>query len=175
MRRQGRDSMHSRSSRSGLIAMMDADDGALPPWSARDLAAIMDHLLAAPLDAQLPPDPAHDGMTADWGDGGSTSSTSVGEHDWTFADVLGSADVPYAVLLRVKEYAKHAIVAGDALPREAAKALYVAVVVQAQLCGHPSLSGLSPASLLRLSRWCLAQGWLPPSLRELVRRGTQAT
>lgn len=141
------------SSLSALCAMMDADESELPPWSAHDLAAILTHLLATPVEREL----AMDGRDA----------------SWTFEEALKRRDVSRELLVRIKDYAKRAMDAGDTLPRDAAKALYAAAIAHARACGHASVSTLSATSFERLGRWCLAQSWVPPAIRTAVREAVE--
>ena len=83
--------------------------------------------------------------------------------------------VKWQMLMRIKDYAKRAMDAGDALPRDAAKALYAAIIAHARTCGYATVSSLPPASFERLGRWCLAQSWAPPAIRTAVREAVKVS
>jgi len=137
------------SSMAALCAMMDADENDLPPWSASDLSAMLEHLLRVPVD-----------------DEGIRCGTRL-----PFGEILSLGDVPRDWLVAIKDYAKRGMDGHDALPRDVAKALYVAAIVHARVCGHAPISSLSGEALARLERWCLAQGWVPAPLRSVIRKG----
>ena len=154
------------SSLSVLCAMMDGDESALATWSAHDLAAILNHLLSTPVEREL---------TADGREQPTGGTPNFGQRtEWTFGETLERRDVPREMLMRIKEYAKRAMDTGDTLPRDAAKALYAAVIAHARTCGYAAVSSLSAASFERLSRWCLAQSWAPPAIRTAVREAEKA-
>lgn len=165
------------SSLSALCAMMGGDEYELPLWSAHDLSSILKHLLVTPVERELTdevqcrePDPSSGAESA-------VSPLPGGAPGalWTFQDVLARRDVSREMLIRVKNYAKRAMDSGGLLPRDAAKALYVAVIAHARACGHPSVSSLPAASFERAGRWCMAQSWIPPEIREAVREGLRKT
>lgn len=139
----------------------------MPSWSAHDLTAILDHLLATRVAKELLPD-ARKPLS---GGAPTPKHPTRKAESWTFEDALARKDVSRDLLIRIKDYAKRAMDSGDALPREAGKALYTAVIGHAKACGHQQISSLSAASLERLARWCLAQSWVPLAIRTAVREG----
>ena len=176
----GKRPIGSCSSVSGLCAMMDGNESTLPDWSAHDIAAILRHLLSTSVDQELSDEglqPRDGGVLLPGHPAGKIAcGTFVSHHrsSWTFGEALARRDVPREMLARIRDYAKRAMDADDALPREVAKALYVAVIAHARACGHASLSSLSATSFERLGRWCLAQRWAPPAIRIAVREGMRA-
>ncbi len=155
------------SSLSALCAMMDGDESALASWSAHDLAAILTHLLSTPVEQELAAE------RRESPEGGTLNFEQ--RTAWTFGETLVRRDVPREMLMRIKDYAKRAMDAGDALPRDAAKALYAAIIAHARTCGYATVSSLPPASFERLGRWCLAQSWAPPAIRTAVREAVKVS
>jgi len=153
------------SSLSALCAMMDGEESARVPWSAHDLAAILTHLLSTPAEREL--------AAAGWGPPADGTLGFRQRTPWTFGEALARRDVPREMLVRIKEYAKRAMDAGDTLPLDAAKALYAAAIIHAKACGHEAVSSLSPASIERLGRWCLAQSWVPLVIRTSIREAVK--
>ncbi len=156
---KGKEPLPESSSLAALCTMMGGDEYELPSWSAHDLSAILQHLLKAPVEPEL-------------AEGGYCPPAAPADgHAWTFGDVLERRDMPREMLVRMKEYAKRAMDVGDTLPRDAAKALYIAVIAHARACGHSAVSSLTAAGVERLGRWCMAQSWVPPLMRAAVREG----
>jgi len=169
----GRPHADAGSSLSALCLVMAEGEEAPPIWSAHDLGAILEHLLSVALEKELDAADRQHGRPGPVAVQAAQTAAQRGRAgaEWTFGDALSRSDVPFPLLVRVKEYAKHAMEDGGSLPQEAAKALYVAVVAHGRSCGHESLSSQSAASMERMVRWCLAQSWVPPAVRRAVRKG----
>ena len=148
----------SKATSLGLAGLLQVEDEAL--WTARDLAAILAHQLAAPLETDL----------------GRREAISPGRRDapdvWpairTFGELFDHPSPPVELLERTKRFAKTARSQPDGpLPDEVATVLYLAAIATARRkCGR-SISQLDEAALRHALEWALAQPWLAASLREL--------
>lgn len=146
-----------------LCAMMDPRNGEELLWTPEDLGGIVRHLLKTPVELEL----------------GNPCPSQPHEADLppdiTFEDLLTDPAIPIQILKEAKSYAKKAMGDSQILPKEVAKLLYTAVIARAAASGLKDFSQLGKTGFVRSARWCLAQGWAPESIREVLRAGLSAT
>jgi len=149
-----------------LRALMDPSQPDAVPWSSSDLRAILDHQLAAPLIPELD-------QVAELAQCSRDEALVVFESCGcrTFGEILGSQSRPHRAIRILKEYAKGALTDEGSLPRDVARVLYVAAILRGKQAGITDISSLDDANLEREARRCLTFGWLPDSIRELLKSG----
>jgi hypothetical protein len=159
------DSQGKQDSDAYLVALLQSGERACDEdWSAADLAAMLSHQLETPLASDVP--------------SGVRSMNCAGAacRCTTFGDLLRCPHPTSNLLRHVKGLAKRSLRSGGAiaepeetLPKEIARFLYVASVLQARKHGIKGVSNLSPAILSREVSRCLTMAWLPEEARQLLR------
>ena len=145
-----------------LAALFALDEQPSGPWDKTDLAALLRHQLAAPVEVDLgtlPPDQSPKIRSLAGAEGLTLRS---------FNDLLQHPHPPVALLRMVKDFAKlNRSHRRSALPPEVATVIYYAAIVVAALrCGQ-AISELEPAQLRKGLDWALSQPWLEDGLRAL--------
>lgn len=137
-------------SRSVLLNEIDFE------WSDTDLAGLLRHQLATPLENDLPnakglcPELDGQGMT-------------------TFSDLFAAEQPPRELLELTRLYAKSAAINRDRpLQRDVALVLYFAAIATGQTRLGLKLSSKSDADLQRAYGWALDRPWLAESLVPLL-------
>ena len=137
-----------------LASMLEVGWEAGPTWGERDLAAVLQHQLAAP-------------VVCDLGPAGADATADPRAGIRTFGDLLHHPAPPVELLVLAKDFAKasradpHA-----ALPQEIAAVLYFAAIIVARRCGV-RISQLSPEEIGAGAEWALAQPWVDPATRSV--------
>ena len=86
---------------------------------------------------------------------------------------LIEATTPFSELASIKDWAKEW--SRDAAgPRDVALVIYLSAIASTLVHHGRSATRLSAESLSRQFTWALAQQWIDPELRELLRRGSDA-
>jgi len=148
-----------------LRALMDPEQSETVPWSASELAAMLEHQLAAPLMAEV--DRLAELNECPRAEVAKLISESKCK---TFGDVLREKSPEPELLRMVKDFAKAVMSEPDTLPRDVARILYVAsILAGTRVQGGKPLTTLSEASIEREARRCLSFGWLPVAVRKLIR------
>lgn len=143
-----------------LARLMSLDS--LPSdWSDEDLAAVLRHQLAAPLQDELREVQADAAVPQDADD------------LRTVADLLHHPQPPIHLLRLAKQRMKDRGARADELfPRQVAAAVYLACICAAMLRCDDPISGADAAALRRRVQWALAQSWIvEPQLRTLLEEG----
>ena len=152
-----------------LTHLMDLDAAGASPWSAADLAAILEHQLCAPLECDL--------CALAAGRAGQVEATGAAADPpiSTFSELLQHPHPPVELLELTKRFAKACRNDPEGpLPDEIATAVYFMSIVAAMTkCGR-RITGMDDASLRYSLRWALDQKWLDESSRELFRQGLAA-
>jgi len=143
-----------------LARLWQCETDALVQWQPEELAAIFEHLWAAPLIDELGPlDPqlpeklqrveAAPGKTVD-----------------TFGDLLRHRQPPLELLNLVKHFAKRA--GGDeSLPVDVAAVLYAAAICAALVRWDRRITSADDRSLRSKIEWAAARNWIDPATRHL--------
>lgn len=146
------------SSMARLCALIEPGRPADFGWTASDYGAMATHFLAARLRDEL--------GDAAAGDGEDTRGASM---DVSIGELLASPSASAAQLTVLKAHVKALLAGRGGIPRDVAKALYVAVVARGRGLPEGNPSRLGAREFERLARWCLAQPWVPPPLADVVR------
>ncbi len=137
-------------------------------WRANELAAILRHQLAVPVEFELP------GASNAGGDSGLPPMPADVRCilTTTFGDLLRHADPPLSMLRRVKDFAKACREdPRGPLPREVAMVLYLASILAALTRHGAAITKLTPDELHKATEWALSQEWLDEALRPLFEEG----
>ena len=146
-----------------LAEIFDAEPESSRIWQASELASILRHQLASPIETDLidlMPDCAQ-----------KLSRAGSLEPGLTYAQLLSMSAPPQEVLEAVKDLAKsiyHEQTA--AIPREIGKAIYFATLAAAKLRLGKSISQIDERSLRRGCEWVFTQEWTGDELRQLMRQ-----
>ena len=128
-------------------------------WRTDELAAILQHQLAAPLEVDL-------GGKSNRADAGSSADSGLK----TFADLLKHPHPPIELLSLTKQFAKRSRKHADSpLPPEIATILYLASIAAAIVRCRHRLTALDDASLRTKMAWAAEQVWVDDWLRSLIR------
>ncbi len=151
-----------------LAKMMDALLDRQQHWEAGELAAILEHQLAAPLEVDL-------GAVAADVRARMASLASRAPSLRTFHDLFHHPEPPVELLDLTKRFAKQCRTqpAGP-LPAEIATVLYFLAIAVARFRGGHQLSGLDIESLRGGIEWSLAQHWVDNQTRQLLQQGLSA-
>ena len=122
----------------GLESLLDLAEP-VADWSDADLAAMLRHQLAQPLEP---------------------GAATIGE-------LLGQPDPSIDSLQSVKRHAKVRRSQEAGVPQELWRVIYFASIAAAIRSGH-SISDLSPAEVVQGFNWTLARPWVDESIRGLV-------
>lgn len=134
-------------------------------WRPDELAAVLRHQLAAPLE--FPPDPL-DGRPEDWVQAACAAATPAIR---CFGDLFAHPRPPLELLRKTKDYAKVCRTRGDgAVPAEIATLLYVLSIVTARSAHGERISELNDQSLGHVAAWAVGQPWVDETTRDLLRR-----
>jgi hypothetical protein len=137
-----------------LASMLEVGWEAGPTWGERDLAAVLQHQLAAPVVCDLGPA------------GADAAAPPAGIR--TFGDLLHHPAPPVELLVLAKDFAKASLADPHAaLPKEVAAVLYFAAIVVARRRCGARISQLSPEELRAGAEWVMAQPWVDPATRRL--------
>src|SRR5262249_27494469 len=123
-------------------------------WSSRDAADLLRAQLSLPL-----PDPNSGTL-------GSPGRPSIGA-------LLADPATPLPELVSIKNWAKGWSREPDA-PGEVALVIYLCAIAAALNGGHRRVRGRSEEKLTQHFAWALAQRWVDPPVRALLRRGAEA-
>jgi len=145
-----RKSILTDASNLGLSRLLEPVDEEIV-WCEDDFPALFEHLLGARIGLELD-DP-----------------TLATRHE-TIQHCLVSPQREEGLLLAIKKYAvANMSDPGGSLPKPLAKALFLASIASSRLAGFRGFSRLSDVEFQQGGHWCLAQTWVPASVRELVR------
>jgi hypothetical protein len=139
-----------------LAELLRVGGGADPLWRPEELAAVLRHQLAAPVEFD-PPDPA-------------TAKRKPAVAN--FLELFEHPHPPLELLLRTKDFAKanRGRLEG-LLPQEVATVLYYASIVVARLRLGERLSDLDDQTVRKGIDWALAQPWVDGPVRRLFTEG----
>ena len=153
-----------------LTPMMDLEGGEEPGlWQPEELGAILRHQMAAPLEFDFSYLGAERPASLD------ALAGTDGPPVRTFGDLLCHPRPPIELLESTKEFAKRCRSRPDApLPDEIATILYILSIVAALTRCARRITKLDAAGLRYSLDWALAQPWLDPATRDLLREGYQA-
>ena len=140
------------------------------PWTDRELRAVLEFHLDAPLRVESRP-----------GSPPSASPTPVAARKEprpdlpTIRTLLRHERPPLDLLERVKFFGKANAAASDGdVPREVGLVLYYAAIAVARLRRQKRISRLTDARLRQSLEWMLEQAWVPGDLKAVVRKATEA-
>lgn len=149
--------------------MMDLKDEGPSLWDADDLEAILEHQLAAPLEADLRG--ARPGFAAWLAEINATLRPPIA----TFGDLLSHAQAPIELLEVLKDFAKGCRSNADGpLPDDIATVLYLAAIAAAMVRHGARITRLGDEGVRHGLEWAQRQPWLDPKTRELLERGREA-
>ncbi|NUQ66209.1 MAG: hypothetical protein HUU20_27420 [Pirellulales bacterium] len=151
-----------------LAKMMELAVGEQELWESAELAAILEHQLAAPLEIDLGSiDPAWPVRLA--------SPASSGPPLGTFRDLFHHPEPPLELLDLTKRFAKRCRTDADCpLPGEIATVLYFLAIGVARCRAGQRISGLDDDSLRHAMQWSIAQPWVDDDTRQLFRESLSA-
>ncbi len=151
--------MNDSQSLARLLAL-DADSA---DWNSVDLAAILEHQLRAPLEADLAR--SAPGKKRTLAELTHTTTRPI----TTFADLFADPAPPVDLLIFVKDFAKSARLAKTGpLPEEVATALYYAAIAKALVCHKTKITNMTVDALRDGLNWALRQPWISGPLREIL-------
>ncbi len=150
-----------------LSKIMELDPATPEVWTGRDLAAMLRHQYAAPLDVDLGSVKLAGGASRDrkraLAEAGADGLKS-------FAGLLFQAEPPLELLKLSKEFFKGRTRAcRKSSPEWKVAYLFYLLSILAAGKRAPMLSTLSPADLFKAAGWALRQGWVDEKTKELVR------
>lgn len=146
----------------------------LTVWGPGELAAVLRHQLAAPLEftPAAAEEPAHRATPLQPPGDGTAPSVELPQ---TFGALLLGPEPPLELLVRLKAYAKPFVTtAKAALPREIAAVLYYGAIVRARTRHGQRISELDDASLRYGLEGMLRCDWLDEGTRALIEEGLRA-
>ncbi len=150
--------------RRALAAMIGVEEKRSPEWKDADLAAMLSHQLATPLE--------HD-LAVLGADAGEMLKRILAESNQTlrsFGDVLASERPPLELLTMIKDYVRMGC--RDAqLPHEVSTVLYFASIVAAEACHRTHITQLSMKEVIEGARWALGLRWIGAGLRDQLNKG----
>ncbi|NLX96012.1 MAG: hypothetical protein GXY83_07540 [Rhodopirellula sp.] len=148
-----------------LARMLDPAGGRGQLWERAEMAAILEHQLAAPL--------ADDLGTVDPNLPVRLPNSSASQIPLvTFRDLFHHPEPPVELLDLTKRFAKRCRTSPDAvLPVEIATLLYFLAIAVARFRLTQQISGLDDESLRGGICWSLEQPWLDDETRKLLRLG----
>jgi hypothetical protein len=151
-----------------LADMLAIDQEAMRLWEPEELAGLLRHQLAAPLEFDLT-----DAGTASIEDV-TRFSQSPERSIRTFGDLLHHPAPPIQLLTFVKDFAKaNRQDPAAALPNEIAAVLYFgSIVVAQQRCGR-RISRLDEDKVRAGVQWVLERPWIDPATRNLFQERAQ--
>jgi len=145
-----------------LAEMLAVDAATMRLWESEELAAMLRHQLAAPLELDL-----SDMGTASVEDVARLSQAPE-RSIRTFGDLLSHPAPPVGLLIFVKDFAKANRQDPDsALPKEIAAVLYFASILVAQQRCERRISKLDEEKVRAGAKWVLEQPWVDPTTRKL--------
>jgi hypothetical protein len=152
-----------------LARMMDLRAEEHELWDVQDLAAVLEHQLAAPLEADL------GGLRPGLGGLLERLQPAGGPPIRTFKDLLDHPHPPLELLELCKQFGKRCRSNPDGpLPEDIATALYLASIAAAITRGGQRITKLADEGMRHGYRWALKQSWLDPSTRRLLEEGLKA-
>jgi hypothetical protein len=145
-----------------LADMLAIDEAAMRLWEPQELAALLRHQLAAPLELDLR-------------SAGTASAEEVQKFSAapeapirTFSELLRHPAPPIKLLIFVKDFAKATRQdPAAALPKEIAAVLYFAAIVLARRLCARRITHLSEDEVRAGVEWVLAQPWVDQETRVL--------
>ncbi|MDY0169245.1 MAG: hypothetical protein RBS80_22065 [Thermoguttaceae bacterium] len=161
-----RDLQNTRTESLAGIMDLTADE---PLWHSKELAAILNHQLAAP-------------VAFDLGFLDAVPQQSRSELRWdhdppiaSFRDLFDHPDPPMEMLQLTKEFAKACRTRPEApLPDKIATVLYLLSIVTALVKRDQRISKLDSPALQQRIQWATEQPWVDDHTRELLREGRRA-
>ena len=147
-------------SRDLLRELMNPEHSAVEQWSAEDMRAMLEHLLATPLSREVDAFAECTRRSRD-----EVLEVIAGKENATFLQVL-TGENSAEVLGLLKSYAKGV----TDLPREVARVLYVATLASAAQAGV-SITTLSAENIEREVLRGLTILWLPEAVRRILKLG----
>lgn len=143
-------------------AMLSCDVQQRALWQADELAAILRHQLAAPLEADLYLSSPN---AARWHQ---QFLPRVGSKFGSIADIFRCPQPPLELLIALRDFANDAHGAPDwPLPEEVATVLWLAAIAVALLRCRERITDLTDAKLRQGFQWAFDQPWLTEDLRSL--------
>ena len=151
-----------------LARMMElkSDEGAL--WDTDDLEGILEHQLAASLEADLAD--LRPGLPARLEELGAADGPPIA----TFRDLLEHPRPPLELLELTKQFGKRCRSNPDGpLPDDIATVLYLAAIAAAMTRCGTRITKLGDEGMRHGLQWALRQPWLDASMRELLEHGCE--
>jgi hypothetical protein len=153
---------------SWLAQMLDVKAGDQELWKPKELRAILNHQLAASLDADL----------RQYGNRSRQQRTVRDPADGppieSFRDLLFHPSPPVGMLEGAKEFARNCRKRPECLlPEEIAAMLYILSIVVARIRCRRRITKLDDHALQDALRWALEQSWMDEPTRELLQEGYQ--
>ena len=154
------DSSLSSSKTRSLAGLMKLSGDEPATWAADELAAVLRHQLAAPLEYDLR-------TLAPGGEKTITemsAKVSSGPRPRNFGDLIRNPSPPLDLLRLMKDFSRAGRDSGS-LPPEVATVLYYAAIVVALLRHGARITELGDVALRKGVEWSIAQGWTGDELR----------
>jgi len=150
-----------------LAAMLSIDPAGGRVWEDVELAAILSHQLAAPLECDSPHATARIERPGEFAESRTPRQTE------TLHQLLHQTNPALEKLEFAKRFAKACRNEPIApLPKEVATVIYFACIVVARLrCNDARISALSDVALADGLRWARAQPWVDQATRALLDQG----
>ncbi len=159
----------SRGDESLLARMMDLKTEGLSHWDARDLEAVFEHQLRAPLESDLA------AMRPGMGAWLAELNAGLDPPVRTFGDLFSHAQPPRELLDLVKDFAKKCRSDPEGpLPDDVAAVLYLAAIAAARTRRGERITRLADEGLRHGMGWAVRQTWLDPGTRGLLEEGRTA-
>ena len=143
----------------------DPDSDAITVYDGTDLARILQHQLAAPLELELT-----SGLCGDK-PGSTFFQKPISSEFKTFADLFTSSTPSLDLLKRAKDFAKGCRARADLLPPEVSTLLYYAAIVSARTRLNHSITEMDDFALKKGLEWAIGQTWLDSAMRTLFNAG----
>jgi hypothetical protein len=151
----------------------DDERAAASVWQPAELAAILRHQLETELEFDLG-DVSTELASLERIMGSGDAGAGTLRYAITFNQLLHHPRPSLALLERAKRFAKACKNApSGALPPEVATVLYFAFLIVARMRCAARITALDDASLLRGLEWAIAQPWVDPETRALLRGGLE--
>lgn len=152
-----------------LAGLMNSRSDYDETWSASDLAAILEHQLAA--DVQFDLERFDEAVGLDLPEMLRSAAAPLIR---SFRDLFEHPQPPIELLDLTRRFAKACRSRGDSpLPAEIATILYLSSIAVAMIKRNHRLTSLADEALVNGLNWAVEQSWLDESTRQLLRQGRE--
>jgi hypothetical protein len=147
----------------GLARFLSLEEEASDLWEPKEMEAMWQHQLAAPLDLDL--DTLGGGTLRDLKDPAELDFL----HGKTFGELFADAQPPLGLLKLVKEFAKQMLKdSADAQVKQLASVLYYVSYAAAWIRWQTPIGTMNEAELASGLSWAAERAWLDAGTRQLI-------